>query len=338
MIKITTILKITLILLLASSIMTNEDGTTEETPATTEATTTETTETDPVPSDPTILTTNSLQPSDYTGGGNSWPDPNCKLDDEKQSPIDILEYQSTCTGSHTFEYKVEKGDIPITIKNDPTSILFESNFIEFFFINLKGEFLGFQSQIVKFRSPSEHYIDGKQQDVEMQIYGKLKPTFFSLDHEYAVFSILMQEISEEERKFKFQAASDYTDLLNLLKPWNLGEKTINFSDWFDKEIGLEPTYFYYEGSLTEPPCAQQVPWIVLDTIFPITTVEKLNFANMFQNNITFAGGGQGNNRAIKTKGDRTVYKGGEDCSIQFSHIVAFIFLYVLMMYFIFKLL
>ena len=278
-----------------------------------------------------------IKPSDYTNGGEGWPDANCKLKDG-QSPIHILAYQATCDESHTFEYKIKDKSNTIEIKRDPTAITFKSDFIEFFFINLQKEFLGFQSEIIKFRNPSEHIIDElKHFDIEMQIIGKLKPSFYSSVHKYAVLSILMTEVSEDQRKFKFQEASDYTKLLDLLKPWEFGSKTVALSEWFENEVGLQPTYFYYEGSLTEPPCAQNVSWIVLKNSFAITTVEKLKIANMFQNNVTFANG-EGNNRKLKEKGDRVVIEGGKDCSHDFAYVIAFVFLYVLMMYFIFKLL
>jgi hypothetical protein len=48
--------------------------------------------------------------------------------------------------------------------------------------------------------------------------------------------------------------------------------------------------------------------------------------------------GNGNNRGVKFTGPRFVKYGGADCGTNFGYILAFIVIYVGMMYFVFKLL
>lgn len=78
-------------------------------------------------------------------------------------------------------------------------------------------------------------------------------------------------------------------------------------------------------------------WIVLSKRYYIRESEKVQIQNMFKNKIEFANG-RGNNRKIQPKGDRVVVIGGKPCGFGFAYIIAFVFLYALMMFFIFRLL
>lgn len=110
----------------------------------------------------------------------------------------------------------------VTVIQSDTTSYFESGFLEFFFTDLKDEFLGFNSKVVKIRSPSEHLVNGVQFDVEVQIHGEIKPTYLSLDIKYAVISILFMESAEDEQQFKFEPTKEYTQFFNIFKPWQTG--------------------------------------------------------------------------------------------------------------------
>lgn len=272
---------------------------------------------------------------DYENGGASWTGLCANEDD--QSPIDVLEHQSKCDEGHAFEMRVDSGQIGIEMKQNSIDLYFESNLVDFFLNDLDGDFIGFNSEIIRLKTPSENWINGIQMDAEMQILCKIKPTFFNAKHQFAVLSFMIKELSEEEQKFLYSTHKTYSDILKEIVPWKLGKKSIDFSAFIEKEVGLNPEYYYYEGSLTEPPCTEEVSWIILKKIFYITTLEKTQLHNIFVNNATFASG-HGNNRALKSKGERRVVKGGVGCSVEFLYVIAFGFLYMLMMYFIFKLL
>lgn len=146
--------------------------------------------------------TSSLDPSQYLQGGTDW-EGTCK-NENNQSPINILEYQTKCSESHTFEFKIAPGPIPINIIQNNTDLYFESDFFSFFFTNLEEEFHGYTSEIIKIRSPSEHFIDGTHYDLEMQIYGKLKPEYVDGKHQTAVLSLMMKELSSDDQQFAFE--------------------------------------------------------------------------------------------------------------------------------------
>jgi carbonic anhydrase len=52
---------------------------------------------------------------------------------------------------------------------------------------------------------------------------------------------------------------------------------------------------HYEGSLTTPPCTQNVEWNVMDDPQPISKAQLQLFTSKWEKNMKFAGG-NGNNR------------------------------------------
>lgn len=65
---------------------------------------------------------------------------------------------------------------------------------------------------------------------------------------------------------------------------------------FVKSLDLDQLYFY-EGSLTTPPCTEGLKWLVLKQVQPISKEQKSHFTAMWEGNHDFAGG-HGNNRVI----------------------------------------
>jgi carbonic anhydrase len=65
--------------------------------------------------------------------------------------------------------------------------------------------------------------------------------------------------------------------------------------------------YHYQGSLTTPPCSENVSWLVVNDPQPISTAQVQMFNNMWSANEAFAGG-QGNNREVQKANGRTIYK------------------------------
>lgn len=61
----------------------------------------------------------------------------------------------------------------------------------------------------------------------------------------------------------------------------------------DKKRG----FFHYKGSLTTPPCAEVVNWLVVDDPQPISYEQLMLFRREWEYNNTFALG-NGNNRDV----------------------------------------
>jgi carbonic anhydrase len=64
--------------------------------------------------------------------------------------------------------------------------------------------------------------------------------------------------------------------------------------------------YNYPGSLTVPPCTENINWMVIDDPQPISAAQLEHINNYWKNNRTFANG-QGNNRQAQPFGDRKVF-------------------------------
>ena len=77
----------------------------------------------------------------------------------------------------------------------------------------------------------------------------------------------------------------------------------NLGTWTPGPVQLEAlllklnmsTIYHYEGSLTVPPCTENVEWNIIDDPQPISEAQLAYFNNKWSNNMTFAAG-RGNNR------------------------------------------
>jgi hypothetical protein len=137
-------------------------------------------------------------------------------------------------------------------------------------INVDGSV--YVAEEIVFHTPSEHTIDGKQFDLEMQVihYGHSKGDIAN----QIVLSVLFKNSPGKYNKFL-----DKIDFFNLP---SAKEPEINMEhDFFipsvfidsDEEdiIGMEPFSFYtYEGSLTFPPCTERTTYFVAAEPIPLS--------------------------------------------------------------------
>ena len=65
----------------------------------------------------------------------------------------------------------------------------------------------------------------------------------------------------------------------------------------------------YHGSLTTPPCTEEVEWLILPTPIHMSADQLEEFNQMWQGNSTFAGG-KGNNRELMPLNGRKIYSKG----------------------------
>ena len=108
---------------------------------------------------------------------------------------------------------------------------------------------------IEFHHPSEHLLDSSPHSLEMQIYHK------SEDEQWLAVAIFL-DIGEEN--------PDFNQVIAALNLKNKDVK-VDLSDIVNEKDKL----FFYEGSLTVPPCREGVKWYVMETPIEISK-EQMN--------------------------------------------------------------
>ena len=103
----------------------------------------------------------------------------------------------------------------------------------------------------------------------------------------SILSVLFDVGAESDFITQYQAVEE-----------NDGNGYVNFYDFFellDSSLNNEG-FFMYSGSITHPPCTENVNWTVLKTIYTLSE-EQLEWFTEFiaENDLTYLG----NNRAIQ---------------------------------------
>jgi hypothetical protein len=145
---------------------------------------------------------------------------------------------------------------------------------------------------IHYHSPSEHFIDGEQFDLEMHFVGQ------SNSGSYQVVALMFSK-GKESNPFiqatidKFESVSNTT-----------------FDSSFLICNGLLDDYFHYLGSLTAPignhDCLEDVKWTIIRKPLEISESQLNFFTSRWQGNQSFAGG-RGNNRKLQNLNNRTVW-------------------------------
>jgi carbonic anhydrase len=116
-----------------------------------------------------------------------------------------------------------------------------------------------------FHTPSEHTLDGRNLPMEMHLVHQDSAGAF------AVVGILFEEGKPNPNIAKLVA--------NL--PAAKGDTVSVANEQLDLEVQLPDTEkaFHYVGSLTTPPCSEQVQWLVLQERIPISAEQVAAFAS-----------------------------------------------------------
>lgn len=210
---------------------------------------------------------NVLHPWGYEGGTGPEHWGEIEQDHEKhvmcregrnQSPIDISDVRGSKLASLEFHYF----DSPIQIINNTHTIHLNYN---------PGSYVVWGDQQFNliqfhFHHHSEHLVAGKPYAMEMHMVHKTP------QHQYVVIGVFLKEGKHNP---------------NLQKIWD------HFPPEIDKEIIYrediitlmdvlpeKKEYFYYFGSLTTPPCSENVNWFVLDIPIEISR-EQISYFKKF---------------------------------------------------------
>jgi carbonic anhydrase len=177
----------------------------------------------------------------------------------RQSPVDIVGAQSADLPTIQFEYKTSA----LHIVNNGHTI--EIDYAPGSFIRVGG--MRYELKQFHFHHPSEETTKGKRFPMELHLVHS------AADGRLAVVSVLLEEGS----------ANPLVGTLWGLAPKTTGpEKTddnlqINVADL----LPANRSYFTFAGSLTTPPCTEDVSWFVLKTPVTISKKQVATFAAIY---------------------------------------------------------
>ena len=189
----------------------------------------------------------------------------CKAGEEsKQSPIDIP------------DAKARKGDLPGLLFNyKPASlkIIDNGHTIEVVyppgsFVSIEGKH--YELQQFHFHKPAEEKIDGKGHEMDAHLVHK------GPDGKLIVIAVLF-DVGKENKTIK-----SIWDALPKEKGKEVTVDAVKINP-----IDLLPTekgYYTYAGSLTTPPCSEQVTWYVLKTPVLVSADQIARFGRIYPNN------------------------------------------------------
>lgn len=182
---------------------------------------------------------------------------------QRQSPIDIRRTVHADLPPIQFAYK----PIPLSIVDNGYSIRVDTPGAG----DIKVEGERYELQQFHFHKPSEEKINGKAYDMAVHLVHQSK------NGKLAVVAVLMEGGKEQSL-----LRTLWTHLpLEKNKPVTRPEVKIDPAQL----IPAKRNYVTFMGSLTTPPCTEDVLWLVLKTPMPVSKEQLAGFATVYRNNI-----------------------------------------------------
>jgi carbonic anhydrase len=121
-----------------------------------------------------------------------------------------------------------------------------------------------------FHTPSEHQFNGQNYDMELHLVHK------DANGKLAVLGVMIQEGRENEK------LASVWDVL----PKEVTEKDISVKEPIDLQALLpqDQTSFHYNGSLTTPPCTEDVKWVIFELPIEMSKAQIQAFQEIFPDN------------------------------------------------------
>jgi len=180
----------------------------------------------------------------------------------QQSPIDI---------STTKKAKLDK--IKFSYTSAPKEILNNGHTIQ---VNMKkGSSVTVDGKTYNllqfhFHAPSEHTINGKPADMVAHFVHQAK------DGQLGVVAVL----------FKKGSANKTLAKLWKYMPEHAGDKNaLAAGITVAKLLPTKTSYYHYSGSLTRPPCSQNVNWMVLQAPVSVSAAQVAEFSDVIHKNV-----------------------------------------------------
>lgn len=228
----------------------------------------------------------------YEFSGLDWKEGACQTG-KRQTPIHIHETETT-PAPDSEAYGV-LGDLPDgTLEYEHNKLQVEYDRGVFNLKNHMGE-TKFKSLQFHFHGPADHHIDHYNYDIEFHVVFQNveDPTRF-----LATGIFFHRDPLATER-------NEFLDSLNLDEvAEGFNKRDVKLSGLYDRFIGKR--IYNYDGSLSVPPCTENVEWIVFSEPIRVPESQILPFLKMWSYNKEFAKG-RGTNRVFQDRNNREVY-------------------------------
>lgn len=220
---------------------------------------------------------------------------------KRQSPIDIHEIESR--PEDHFRLHIEFTEKPITVKCEYVKTTFKVTANEpFGTVTLKDKHHQYIYDTISlhYHLPSEHEIEGEHLDAEMHIVFKIRDEKTRFNNKFTVIGVLFK--ADEARAV--EGDRKYLTSFNPDQPKS--EAVINFKELFSKIMSKDEVFFHYDGSLTTPPCTENVNWLVVHDAFLVRHEDLQYFKSKWVDDLNFSGG-HGNERHVYDMKGRKLY-------------------------------
>lgn len=215
------------------------------------------------------------------------------------SKIDVAESAQSGTALAQFVKYTAVGGPSAALKTRNTGHSVQLNGAFGTFSLPDGEY---EAKQIQFHFPSEHTVDGTASAGEMHIIHQRKDATGT--HGLAVVAILLRTASPGTTNSQMQKELDFFASLGFGKrlPVQGTEIPLPENVMVDLEAAFGPqlagSFFHYQGSLTAPPCAEDVHWFIVQEPAYATRAMVNNFKSLFPS--------PANSRPIQQLNDRHV--------------------------------
>lgn len=227
-------------------------------------------------------------PFDYSVSGRNWAEGCCGI---RQSPIDFVT-KDCIESDHEFEAHFEDLENADLIYHHNALLVFYNKST----VKLKKDDAESTWKAIQFHfhAPSDHTVDSKHLDVELHfVYRNLEDP-----DQLLVVGVLFRACDLAESN-KFIESLCLEEL-----PKRQLEVNVRVAEFMETIIHTEK--LNYSGSLTAPPCTENVEFFIIRKVVDIPHHQTHLFHRLWSLNQHFAGG-LGSNREVQPLNNRVVY-------------------------------
>lgn len=249
----------------------------------------------------------------------------CKIGRE-QTPINIQTEKVVCDDTLDLSFQFNNKNVathftyhgnldfynkslltPTTDKMNPNTYQLAGDFETLFADDLSGHHhLTWELKQIHFHSPSQHLVDGQRYDAEIHLVHEVDPQVaakLNLQRPISLVGIFLT-VDDDAPENPLITAIDFKHVGANIK--------LNFKKLLSPQIGDNPEFYAYKGSLKMPPCDEVVNIYLVKRPLKITAKQLLPIIKMLAGNGN-PSKAQGDDRIPQPLYDRVVSLGNADC-------------------------